>query len=213
MIRRASEQDFTFAGSISGPATFNVQDLEKSLNAADQNKKDLRQLRASERVPLDDKKFKKVAFDLYQSRDTSQGNGIWKVQQDESGAKFLVRTQPEYFEEDSKATEAPESMKVGSWLASYDTEHEGVVLSYENQPLRGFLAEKYQFNRKTAQDFMKFLLRKACTTSDLIEELSPKMSVESIRSMMKTLDLTKANDRATFACLKAELTRKGANND
>jgi len=205
MIRRASEQDFIFQANLSGPATFNVEDLTRNLESSTRERRELRAARSSEKVTLDEKKFRKLAFDLYESRNGDRG--VWKAEQDESGHRWLVRTQGEFFEKES--TEVPKSIKLGNWEAHYDAEKEGVVLAYAGQALKGFLASKYQFDRSSAPDFMNFLLKKASTSPTLIQELSPKMSNDAIRAVMRTLDLTKSGDKSRYASLKSELSRRG----
>lgn len=138
-------------------ANLDIKVLQKVLE--ERKDKQIKKCAFSNKIILssvDQKKIKKIAFDLYEFEDKT---GIWQLEKDAiDGKEYLVR------EKDDKDIEEKDG-----WNATEDSKSEVVTLSYKKTPVLRYNAEEYGFNKESVKAFKKLLIEKVASDNFIID--------------------------------------------
>lgn len=100
-------------------------------------------------------KLTRVAFDMFRMNDNPET--LWKVQSDDDGNEFLVRTY----------TLPEEELSVqGNWVVISDKKKANLTISYKGVPIHRIIASEYGANTSNDSDLLANVLRQKLTTDN-----------------------------------------------
>lgn len=124
-------------------------------------------------------RFKKVAWDVYKPLTGSEM--LWELR-DVEGEKFLFAL---YDVDDSNLTAKSEE-KPSPWTAISSLAGDNITLSWAGVPVYRFANSEYKFKASEANDFAKFIQRKASDESFVegIKAKMPEIKREALEKLM-----------------------------
>ncbi len=143
----------------------------------------------SERIPVNGNEYRmtKVAFDMF--RLDNEPETLWKVQSDDDGNEFLVRTYT--------LPENELSVK-SSWSVAMDNKKANLTIFYKDVPIKRLAASTYGMKTAEESEFLASVVRKKLATDinfgkKLLKTL-PKIKLQAIASSFPEL-ISNSNDR------------------
>lgn len=126
--------------------------------------------------------FRKVAFDVY--KPLSGSDKLWELRE-ENGEKFLVAL---YDDPTDMVVESNEEQP--EWTAVADNEGKNVTLAYKKVPIYRFASGQYKFSSNLANDFARFIEKKAQDSAFLHQLLDqmPQAKRDAVIALLNKKD-------------------------
>jgi len=129
-------------------------------------------------------RFRKVAWDVY--KPLTGSDMLWELR-DVEGEKFLFAL----YDGDEAELTVKSKTETSPWTAISSLAGENVTLSWEGVPVYRFANSEYKFKTSEANDFAKFIQRKASDES-FVEGIKAKMPEIKRKALEKLMNQREA---------------------